>query len=106
VDMALGQRPALLDEVLTMRKGVAMALVYSQLTGFYDTVMGVEAMRRYPGNPALFPTAVRGKRIDNLNDQRACVGILVASGPTSEIALQNVLAAQNTLQVCVTTERI
>ncbi|KQR79492.1 hypothetical protein ASG35_06205 [Burkholderia sp. Leaf177] len=106
IDMALGQRPQLLDEKLNSRKGVAMSLVYAQSKGYYDDVTGTHALQAYPGDPVLFPTAARGKLIDSLADQRACVGFLMASGQTSEIALQNVLAAQNRLQVRVSPERI
>jgi biotin carboxylase len=106
VDMALGQRPQLLDEKLSARKGVAMSLVYAESKGYYEDVAGTHALQAYPGDPVLFPTAVRGKLIDSLADQRACVGFLVASGQTSEIALQNVLAAQNRLQVRVSPQRV
>jgi biotin carboxylase len=106
VDMALGQRPQLLDEPLKIRKGMAMALLYAQSKGYYDDVTGTHALSDYAGSPVLFPTAVHGKLIDSLADQRACVGFLVASGQTSEIALQNVLAAKNGLRVRVLPERI
>jgi biotin carboxylase len=106
VDMALGRRPQLLDQRLSARKGVAMSLVYAQSRGYYDNVDGTHALHEYPGDPVLFPAATRGKLIESLADQRACIGFLVASGQTSEIALQNVLAAKNGLQVRVSPERI
>ena len=99
IEMALGKRPALLDTPLIAQHGVAMAFVYAKQTGNFQHITGLNRIANHPGNPVLYPTAMPGKVINNLNDQRACVGILVACGATSEIAMQNVLSAQNKIHV-------
>lgn len=101
VEMALGQRPAIMDAPLTPKAGVAQVFVYAGQKGTYEGIGGLDMMARHPGSPQFYPYALAGAEISNLTDQRACVGIFLAGGETSEIALLNVLAARAKIQVGV-----
>lgn len=99
IDMALGRRPSLLDSEWTEKLGFAMALLCAGETGRFLKVTGLERIADHPGDPCFYPTAQRGKTIPTVRDQRAGVGIVTATGLTSEIAMHNVLAARNKLDV-------
>ena len=99
IDMALGRRPALFERQLTAKFGCAMAFLYAQQTGHFLKVAGLEQIGASPGNPCFYPTARKGKIIPTVRDQRAGLGVVTASGSTSEIAMHNVLAARNKLAV-------
>ena len=99
IDMALGRRPTLLDSKWTERLGFAMAFLYAGEPGRFLKVRGLERIANHPGNPEFHPTAREGKTIPTIEDQRAGVGIVTATGLTSEIAMHNVLAARNKLHV-------
>ncbi len=104
IDMSLGKRPNLLDVELVPKHGAAMILVYARVPGQFQRVMGLERLAMHPGNPAFYPVANTGKIIEHLKDQRACVGILMASGESSEIALLNALSAHTKLKVLMCEE--
>ncbi len=97
VDMALGQRPALLDADLVMRRGVCAGFVYAEQTGWFERIDGLQRLTQHPGDPLWYPTANNGKRIDHLDDQRASLGLVVAHGETTELAMLNVLSVTGKL---------
>ncbi|WP_347901162.1 ATP-grasp domain-containing protein [Pseudomonas purpurea] len=101
IEMALGRRPALMDRPLVAQKGVGQIIVYARQAGHFERVTGLERLAGHPGQPMFYPTAERGKAITSLTDQRASVGILVAEGENSEIALLNAFAARSKLTVVV-----
>lgn len=98
VDMALGQRPALLDAELLMHRGVCAAFVYAPQKGWFERVEGLQRLAHHPGSPQWYPTALRGKRIEHLHDQRASLGLLVAEGETTELAMLHALSAAGKLR--------
>lgn len=93
VDMALGREPALLSHGEPTGPGVAFALVYPSRQGILTAIDGVERLAGYPGRPEWYPTKAVGDRVEHLTDQRGCVGIVLAEGPTSELAMHRALAA-------------
>lgn len=99
IDMALGRRPALLDEDLRPRKGLGQILVYPHSTGILKTVDGTERLAEHPGDPRLYPVLAPGTEVRSVTDQRGCVAFLLASGETAEIALQNAISACGRLTV-------
>ncbi|MEZ2604894.1 hypothetical protein [Kluyvera intermedia] len=77
----------------------AYAYVYADQSGTFSHIEGLDRLANHPGSPVFYPTAVKGKLIDTIDDQRASIGILLAEGDSSEIALLNAYAARNKLRV-------
>ncbi|MWL43994.1 ATP-grasp domain-containing protein [Escherichia coli] len=99
VEMALNKRPELMDMHLRDKKGIGQLIVYAEQSGIFSHIEGLDRLVNHPGAPVFYPTAVKGKRIDTIDDQRASIGILLAEGDSSEIALLNAYAARNKLKV-------
>lgn len=99
IDLALGRRPTLMDLALHARQGAAQVLVYPDRAGTLEGVEGTEEIADHPGRPRFFPVAAAGERIDNVTDQRGCVGVLLTTGATAELALHNALSAAGKLHV-------
>jgi biotin carboxylase len=99
VDMALGQRPTIMDDELRPRKGLGQILMYPQRAGILETIEGTERLSEHPGDPRLYPVLAPGTEVRNLTDQRGCVAFLLVSGETAEIALQNAISACGRLTV-------
>ncbi|SCL15465.1 ATP-grasp domain-containing protein [Micromonospora inyonensis] len=93
VRMALGQPPALPEHAPDSAPAVAFAPVYADRAGALTDVRGLDALTDFPGTPRWYPTARSGQRIEHLTDQRACIGFVLAEGPTAELALHRVLSA-------------
>ncbi|ALG11294.1 ATP-grasp domain-containing protein [Kibdelosporangium phytohabitans] len=93
IDMALGKAPTLLTGAEPTGPGVAFALVYPSQQGVLTAVDGVDRLAAYPGGPEWYPTKTAGDRVEHLTDQRGCVGIVLAEGPTAELAMHRALAA-------------
>lgn len=91
--MALGREPALLTEKLAPGPGIAFVLSYPPTPGVLTGWAGLDRLSGLPGAPEWYPTAVIGDDITHLADQRGCTGILLAEGPTAELALHRALAA-------------
>ncbi|MFH8609777.1 ATP-grasp domain-containing protein [Streptomyces sp. NPDC018029] len=117
VDVALGRRPALLDAVVgpgapdalnsppTGRRSAgpatAFVLVYPDCPGTLTGWTGLDGLSAFPGSPEWYPTAVPGRRVEHLNDQRGCTGILLAEGDTAELALHRALSAAGSIRPTV-----
>ncbi|KPY88565.1 Uncharacterized protein ALO36_02025 [Pseudomonas syringae pv. tomato] len=99
IEMALNRRPNLLDAPLESNKGIGQLIVYATEAGEFSHIEGVERLNAHPGRPKFYPTAYCGKKINTIDDQRASIGILLAEGETSEIALLNAFAARNKIRV-------
>jgi biotin carboxylase len=99
IEVALNKRPSLMDVHLQDNKGIGQLVVYADQSGTFSHIEGLDRLADHPGTPVFYPTAVKGKRIDTIDDQRASIGILLAEGDSSEIALLNVYAARNKLRV-------
>jgi len=95
IELALGQRPEVMDQELTVKKGCANYLVYAKETGSYNDIDPGDAFSRFPGKPEFYSTIHAGKRIEHTDEYRALVGIIVTEGSTSEIAQINANAAAN-----------
>jgi biotin carboxylase len=98
IDVALGERPALLDAELTPGQPTAVVLVYPDSTGRYTGTTGLDGLTQWPGAPEWYPTKTVGSQVDSLADQRACAGLLLAEGPTTELAIYHATAAAGALR--------
>lgn len=100
VDLALGRRPRLLDEpLLPTGPAVAFVLAYPDRAGELVAVHGLDVIARYPGRPTWYPTKAIGAHLTHLTDGRGYAGILLAEGPTAEIATHRAVAAAGALHV-------
>ncbi|XVS61605.1 ATP-grasp domain-containing protein [Actinosynnema sp. CA-299493] len=118
VQVALGSRPDLLDGVAggavagdgvtggavtgagvvgagVAGGGVATGFValYPREAGVLEGWTGLERLADLPGHPEWYPTASPGDVLEHLTDQRSCTGIVLAEGPTAELALHRAQAA-------------
>ncbi|RCG27030.1 ATP-grasp domain-containing protein [Sphaerisporangium album] len=96
IDIALGRAPELLYAALegvSRARPTATVLVYPDETGVFTGVEGVEDLSLHPGTPEWYPTMAAGTRVEDLGDQRASTGLLLAEGPTTEVAVYNALSA-------------
>jgi biotin carboxylase len=100
VDLALGRRPRLLDEPLARRgPATAFVLAYPDQAGELVAVHGLDEITHYPGRPTWYPTKAIGTHIAHVTDARGYAGILLAEGPTAEIATHRAVAAAGALHV-------
>jgi biotin carboxylase len=99
LDMALGRRPALLDAALEPVGAVSQMLLYPERPGVLDEIGGGERLVEHPGELEIYPIRLAGDRVEHVTDQRGCVGILLATGDTPELALHNVLSAAGKVRV-------
>ncbi|MGB3437626.1 MAG: ATP-grasp domain-containing protein [Actinophytocola sp.] len=93
IAMALGEEPGLLTQPIDPGPGVAFVLSYPPEPGVLTGWSGLDRLPGLPGSPEWYPTATIGDGLHHLTDQRSCTGILLAEGPTAEIALHRALAA-------------
>lgn len=100
IDMALGRAPALLDASLNSGAGrpTATALIYPDRTGTFTAVTGVDELAAFPGTPQWYPTMASGSQVENLGDQRACTGLLLAEGATTELAIYHANSAAGSVR--------
>ncbi|WP_326770472.1 ATP-grasp domain-containing protein (plasmid) [Streptomyces sp. NBC_01591] len=99
VDLALRRRPALLDTSPTPRRGVSHVLLYPPHPGVYLGCEGLEALRGHPGEPALHSSLPPGTDVRTVTNQDGCVAMVLATGATSETALQNALSAAGEVRI-------
>ncbi|SER11219.1 ATP-grasp domain-containing protein [Actinokineospora terrae] len=103
VAMALGEHPALLDrEPRPVHRATGFVLLYPSAPGVLESWSGLDRLSRLPGAPEWYPTAEPGQAVEHLADQRSCTGIVLAEGPTAEIALHRALAAAGGVTPVVT----
>ncbi|MCX5559755.1 ATP-grasp domain-containing protein [Streptomyces sp. NBC_00038] len=101
VDTALGRRPALLDTPAadhTPGPATAFVLVYPDRPGTLTGWTGLDGLSAFPGSPEWYPTAVPGRRVEHLSDQRGCTGIVLAEAATAELALHRALSAAGSIR--------
>jgi hypothetical protein len=99
VDMALGERPQLLDEPLEPQEGSAIAFLYPPHPGVFDRIDGAGDLDRHDGSLALYQNRQSGSQMDSVHDLWGAVGCLSARGETSEVATLNALSAMRGLRV-------
>ncbi|WP_367127367.1 argininosuccinate lyase [Saccharothrix sp. HUAS TT1] len=90
VRIALGERPDPLDGAAG---GVGFVLLYPREAGVLEGWTGLDRLPGLPGSPEWYPTASPGDVLEHLDDQRSCTGIVLAEGPTAELALHRAQAA-------------
>jgi biotin carboxylase len=101
LDLALGLRPRLLDAPLAQELAYAEADLYAPDLGTFRGIEGAELLSLHPGAPELYHAKYDGAVIVSTDDHRGGVGSVLASGATSELAMQNALAAVAKLRVVV-----
>ncbi|MCX5599050.1 ATP-grasp domain-containing protein [Streptomyces phaeochromogenes] len=103
VDTALGRRPALLDSPVDASSGPAtgFVLVYPDRRGTLTGWTGLDTLSAFPGSPEWYPTALPGRRVEHLDDQRGCTGIVLAEAATAELALHRALSAAGSVRPVV-----
>ncbi len=99
LDMVRRRRPALLDAPLTPAHGAAHARLYAPRPGVYTGCEGQETLTGHPGAPAYHPALPGGATVSTVSHQDGCVAVLLATGATSELALQNALSAAGEVRV-------
>lgn len=107
VDTALGRRPALLDTPAadpTPGPATAFVLVYPDRPGTLTGWTGLDGLSDFPGSPEWYPTAVPGRRVEHLADQRGCTGIVLAEAATAELALHRALSAAGSVRPVIATD--
>ncbi|MFF1677117.1 ATP-grasp domain-containing protein [Streptomyces sp. NPDC058256] len=107
VDTALGRRPALLDTPAadhTPGPATAFVLVYPDRPGTLTGWTGLDGLSAFPGSPEWYPTAVPGRRVEHLTDQRGCTGIVLAEAATAELALHRALSAAGSIRPVIATD--
>lgn len=107
VDTALGRRPALLDNPAadhTPGPATAFVLVYPDRPGTLTGWTGLDGLSAFPGSPEWYPTAVPGRRVEHLTDQRGCTGIVLAEAATAELALHRALSAAGSVRPVIATD--
>ncbi|GAB3714695.1 ATP-grasp domain-containing protein [Amycolatopsis oliviviridis] len=93
ISLALGEEPALLTQEIGGGPGIGFVLAYPVTEGVLKGWSGLDRLAGLPGAPEWYPTASPGDEIRHLADQRSCTGIVLAEGPTAELALHRALAA-------------
>jgi len=93
VQVALGTRPDLVDHAADDGTATGFVLVYPRAAGVLEGWAGLDRLRDLPGNPEWYPTASPGDVLEHLTDQRSATGIVLAEGPTAELALHRAQAA-------------
>lgn len=101
IDMALDEPPRFLGRAVRPTLGVGQALVYAEEVGRFREVRGLDKLAGHPGDPEFYPTMRPGQVVVSLADQSGCAGIVLTTGPSSELALQNAIAAANKLRAVV-----
>jgi biotin carboxylase len=93
VQIALGVRPDLLDGAAGRGVATGSVALYPREAGVLEGWTGLDRLTGLPSNPEWYPTASPGDRLEHLADQRSCTGIVLAEGPTAELALHRAQAA-------------
>ncbi|WP_447002110.1 ATP-grasp domain-containing protein [Saccharothrix isguenensis] len=93
VQIALGTRPDLLDGAEGSGTATGFVALYPREAGVLEGWSGLDRLTDLPGHPEWYPTASPGDVLEHLTDQRSCTGIVLAEGPTAELALHRAQAA-------------
>lgn len=99
VEMALGERPALMDTLPALPTGAAAVGLYAPEPGVVASVDGAATLANHPGSPELYPVQDRGVRIVTTTDQRGLVAVVMAEGETAELALHHAWSAAGKIRV-------
>lgn len=99
VDVTLGRRPRLLDAPLRPTgPAVAFVLVYADEPGVLEGWAGLEGLNTFPGEVGWYPVRAPGDAVHHVGDQRGCTGMVLAQGPTAELAQHRAWSAATTVR--------
>ncbi|HEY0700028.1 MAG TPA: hypothetical protein VGD43_19730, partial [Micromonospora sp.] len=101
VEMALGRAPTLLTALADPPRHTGanvMVLVYPDRAGTFTGMVGVDGLAHRPGTPQWYPTMAVSRRVDDIGDQRACTGLLLAAGDSTEVAIYNAVSAASSIR--------
>ncbi|MEU5980008.1 ATP-grasp domain-containing protein [Streptomyces sp. NPDC047315] len=99
VAVTLGERPALLDAPAPSgAPAVAFVLVYADRPGVLTGWRGLEGLRAFPGGVEWYPVREPGEAVPAVDDQRGCTGMVLAEGPTAELAQHRAWSAATTVR--------
>lgn len=101
LELAVGKRPLLMDCPLEVQSAHAEVDLYATRIGRFSGIEGAGMLPLHPGSPQLFQSKDPGTQIASIDDHRGGVGSVFASGETSELAMQNALAAAAKLHVVI-----
>ncbi|MCL1841629.1 MAG: hypothetical protein FWF75_07795 [Propionibacteriaceae bacterium] len=96
-DLASGRRPGLMDLPLPVLSAWAEIAVYAPTAGSFVAINGQDVAREYPGQPDVAVLRRPGTQMPGTQNDRALVGSVLTSGPTTEIAMHNALSASGEL---------
>ncbi|MFH8616936.1 ATP-grasp domain-containing protein [Streptomyces sp. NPDC017979] len=98
VDVTLGVRPALLDAPAAVGPAVAFVLVYADRPGVLTGWRGLEGLAAFPGDVEWYPVRAAGDSVPAVDDQRGCTGMVLAQGPTAELAQHRAWSAATSVR--------
>ena len=96
IEMAMGNRPTLLNMPLTPQTYIGQGAIYANKTGIFRKINNNYINKE---KTFIYPCALPGKKITCLTNQSACVGVLLTTANSSEIALLNALSETNKVLV-------
>ncbi|WP_405984228.1 hypothetical protein [Streptomyces sp. NBC_00872] len=99
IDLALGRRPALMDEPVDVKQGTAMVCIYAPRAGVFAGLEGMDLLDRHPGELEMYPVCFPGGTIVSTTDQRGAIAFLLARGDTAELAYHNAASAAGKIAV-------
>jgi hypothetical protein len=99
VDLALGRRPALMDEDIP-RTGpaVAFVLIYPERPGILSGWEGFEGLSAFPGNVQWYQTRNPGDVLRHIGGRRGCTGMVLSEGATAGLAQHRAWSAATTVR--------
>ena len=98
LELAIGRKPELLQHPLQPSGGFSQVLLYAQEPGRYQPVDIDELVSHQSGIREFFPIVRDEMEIDQVHDYRGLLGILLAEGDSTEIAIYNAMSAANKLR--------
>lgn len=79
-------------------RGFGQVIKYTHRLGPLGEILGVDQVRRFPGDVAWHPSMTAVSSVTSLTDQRASYGFLTATGPSPHAALARAHAAARHLR--------
>ncbi|MBD1574815.1 ATP-grasp domain-containing protein [Vibrio sp. S17_S38] len=95
LEMAMNKRPEVLDMTLDASTYTGQVFIYAKEQGVFSHI---DSRYMDKDKSTIYPCAYKGKEIKNLNDQSACVAILLTKSDSTESALLDVLSEANKIK--------
>ncbi|WP_370930967.1 acetyl-CoA carboxylase biotin carboxylase subunit family protein [Bartonella sp. DGB1] len=96
IEIALGRKPEVFDLKLRPMTNIGLVNIYAKNAGLFSKIISKYINKE---KPHIYPIAYEHKLINNIIDQGTMVGVLLTHADSSEIALLNVLAEANKLEI-------